>query len=282
MKCALNQATLNTTSCEQFFNAAGDAKFDGVEVRQTNIASYLNSAEDASYIILREALASNQLEVAAVNALEFFNLCEDLDFKKIITPQAQFMCEIAYKLESNLIIVVPSFLPEGADPVEVRQDKLIQKTQDRLRKVAKIAQEQDVRVGFEFLGFPTNSVNNLILARQIVEPLYSTIENVGFVIDTFHFLVGGCKIDDLKGLESLFMVHVNDLPFSPGDDLSEKKDADRVFPGEGNFDFMSFSQALADVHFKEWVSVELFDEKLYSQPAIDVAQKAKESLQVIP
>jgi sugar phosphate isomerase/epimerase len=278
LKYALNQATLFAASCKEFFNAASDAKFDGVEVRYENIANYLNSSEEASYGDLGEQLASCQLDLASVNALGDINLSEDFEFRKTVIPQAQFLSEIAYKLESNLVIVVPSFLPEGADPSEVRQDKLIQKTQDRLVQIARIAREQDINVGFEFMGFPSCSVNNLDLARKIVDPIASSTENLGFVVDTFHFLLSGFPLQDLAGIESLFMIHLSDLPFSPEDDLTIKSNTDRVFPGKGNFSFKEFFMTLSAVNYNRWLSVELFDENLSSQLPTEVAKDAKDSL----
>jgi len=274
MKLGINQATLKSAPCEEFICAAGDAKFDGVEVNQENIATYLTQG---TYKTLKDTLESYQLAVASVNALEDFNLCSDFDFKTKFLTQMQFMCEIGYKLESDLIVVTPSFLREDADPAEVREDKIISKTQKRLSEVSKIAAKTDLTVGVEFFAFPYASVRSLNLARKIIDPLVPKLENVGYVVDTFHFLVSGGNVTDLTGISNLFMIHMSDLSYTPGEDLSGKKDSDRVFPGEGNFDFQVFLSSLKNNRYRGYLSIELFDPELDKKVPLEVAKKARES-----
>jgi sugar phosphate isomerase/epimerase len=274
MKLAINQATLKSIPCEDFICAAGDAKFDGVEVNQENIASYLTQG---SYKSLKDTLESNQLAVASINTLEDFNLCSDFDFKTKILAQIQFMCEIGYKLESDLIVVSPSFLRENTDPAEVREDKIISKTQKRLSEVSKIVAKTDLRVGFEFLAFPSASVSSLKLVRKIIDPLFPKLENIGYVVDTFHFLVSGGNVTDLTGISNLYMIHVSDLSYTPGEDMSGKKDSDRVFPGEGSFHFPVFLNSLKKNRYKGYLSIELCDPELEKKVPLDVTKKARES-----
>ncbi len=278
MKFGLNQATLKTAPLEEFLQAAGEAKFDGVEVCQENVAQYLDRG---SYSALKDILESYPLTVAAVNALDDFNLCSDFDFKTKLLSQWQFMAEIGYKLESDLLIVTPSFLREDANPADVREDKIISRTQKRLAELSKIAGSQDLKVGFEFVGFPGASVRTLALTRKIVDPLIRRLENVGFVVDTFHFLISEGNLHDLTGISQLFMIHVSDLSFTPGEKFSRKKDPDRVFPGEGNFDFTSFFTALKTIKHQGYISIKLVNPALPEQPVMEVAKKARDSLSMI-
>ncbi len=278
MKFGLNQATLHAAPLEEFLRAAGEAKFDGVEVCQENVAEYLDRD---TYNALKDILESYPLAVAAVNTLDDFNLCSDFDFKTKILSQWRFMAEIGYKLESDLLVVTPSFLREDANPADVREEKIISRTQKRLSELSKIAGTQDLNVGFEFLGFPGVSVRTLALSRKIVDPLIRRLENVGFVVDTFHFLIGEGNLHDLSGISQMFMIHVSDLSFTPGENFSSKKDLDRVFPGEGNFDFTSFFTALKTITYQGYISLELANPTMQEQPVIEVAKKARDSLSMI-
>ncbi len=278
MKFGLNQATLRTKPLEEFLAAAGEAKFGGVEVCQENVAEYLSGG---TYNAIKDILESYQLAIAAVNALDDFNLCSDFDFKNKFLSQWQFMSEIGYKLESNLLVITPSFLREDADPADVREDKIISRTQKRLIELSKIAGTQDLNVGFEFLGFPSASVPTLALSRKIVDPLIRRLDNVGFVLDTFHFLISNGNLSDLTGISQLLMIHLSDLSFSPDEGFSRKKDQDRVFPGEGNFDFKSFFTGLRGINYQGYISVELFNPPLQEQTAIEVAKKARDSISAL-
>ncbi len=277
MKFGLNQATLKTAPLEEFLKAAGEAKFDGVEVWQDNVAEYLNRG---SYNALKDILESYPLAVAAVNALEDFNLCSDFDFKTKNLSQWQFMSEIGYKLESDLLVVTPSFLREDANPADLREDKIILRTQKRLKELSKIAGDQDLMVGFEFVGFPNSSVRTLALARKIVDPLIRQLENVVFVLDTFHFLISEGNLHDLADISQINMVHISDLSFTPDENFSGKKDQDRVFPGEGNFDFRNFFTALKTVKYQGYISIEVPNHALQEQSVIEVAKQARDSLSI--
>jgi sugar phosphate isomerase/epimerase len=275
MKFGLNQATLKTSPIETLISAAGDGKFDGVELCQENVVEYLLHG---SYTTLRDTLESYQLAVASVNALEDFNLCSDFDFKTKILSQLQFMCEIAYKLESDLLIAVPSFLREDANPADVREDKIILRTQKRLIEVARVAGRHDLNVGLEFLAFPNASVRSLALARKIVDPLVPRLENVGNVVDTFHFLISKGDVHDLVGISCLSIIHIGDVSYTAGEDLSHKIDQDRVLPGEGNFEFAGFFTLLNTTKYRGYISVELSDQTSDETSPLEVAKKARASL----
>ncbi|OLS12324.1 MAG: isomerase [Promethearchaeota archaeon CR_4] len=279
MKSGLNQVTLKSTPCDEFISAAGDAKFDGVEVNQENIATYLTQG---TYKTLKDILESYQLSVASVDILEDFNLCSDYDFKTKILSLTQLMCEIGYKLESDLIIVNPSFIREDADPAEIREDKIITRTQKRLSEISKIAAKNDIRVGFEFLALSHSSVRSLSLSRKIIDPIALKLENVGYIVDSFHYLISGGNEYDLMSISNLYLIHVSDLRFTSGEDLSGKKDTDRVFPGEGNFDFPGFIRMLKKRRYRGYLSIELFDPELYKKVPFEVAKKARDCFDNVP
>jgi len=271
MKVALNQSALETYPCEEFIRVAGEARFDGVELQQENVATHLSQG---NYKTLLEALESYQLKVAAINTLKDFNLCSDYDFNSRISPQLQFMCEIAYKLEANLLIAEPSFLREDANPNEVKEEKIIFRTQKRLKEIANLAGKQDIEVGVEFLGFPRSSIRTLAIATKIVNPLYEKLENVGNVIDTFHFTISNSHLNDIFGISRLSLVRLSDLSYTPNEDLSLKKDQDRLPPGEGLFNFPHFFTILRTIKYTNFWSIKVFDDNKLEKSIIESVKKA--------
>ncbi|MHA1734348.1 MAG: sugar phosphate isomerase/epimerase family protein [Promethearchaeota archaeon] len=264
---SINQATLMETPTDLFVEAVAGAKFNGLELRTELVDAYLES-EGASLGILRELLETgNKLRLVAFNALEDFSLCPDRKYKKEVIPLARKMVEYTHKLESDLIVVVPSFT--AREQAGATKERVHEKTRGRLAELAGIAGEYDVRVGFEFLGFPDNSVTTLEAAREVVEPLYySKNENVGIVVDTFHYTVGGSKAPLTRDDEFLYLLHVNDLPERFSGIVGTARDEDRVLPGTGILDLKGFVGA---VDRRVPLSVELFNADLYKRDPGEVA-----------
>src|SRR3989442_3268932 len=99
-----------------------------------------------------------------------------------------------------------------------------------VRAMVAVGKPFGVRIGFEFLGFATCSVNTLAMARQIVEAVRGP--TVGLVLDAFHFYVGGATVEMLAGLkaEQLFLVHLGDAQKRPRPKVSG---GHPLFPREG-------------------------------------------------
>lgn len=267
---AINQATLLDTPTDQFIAAAVAAGFDGVELRTERVDAFLEGEGHTLRDLADVVETGRNKRVFSFNALERFSLAPTKEYKSEILPTARKMVEYSYKLECPVIVAVPSFTPPGAN---LGWEKVKAKTQERLLEVAAIAGEYDVRVGFEFLGFPTCSVNSLPRAREIVEPLYySKRENIGLVVDTFHHALSQDDAPLQEGDQRIYLVHVNDLPEEFAGKIQEATDADRVMPGTG---FLDLPRYVTHTGAHVPLSVELFNEEYY-KPDVDARAVAKE------
>lgn len=151
---------------------------------------------------------------------------------------------------------------------------VVVRTRQALLEIAAIAADDGVRVGFEFLGFGWCSVSTLGFARRIVEGMGEP--TVGLVIDTFHYYIGGSRLEDLDGLDPsrLFFVHLDDAEGRPRDTLT---DAHRLMPGEGAIPLRAMVAKLSSLGFRGPYSVELFRPEYWAMDPPEVARRAKES-----
>ena len=247
---------------------AGAAGYQVVELRDTKIERYL--AAGGSLASLRDLLVQAGIRVLSINALEDSTLRVG-DALGPVLGRAKTFCEWAKVLDCPYIISVPSFLPPGglAEP-EVRG-----RTVAALRQMAAIAAGYGVKVGFEFLGFPTCSANTLGAARRIVEEVGDP--RVGIVIDAFHFYAGGSRLEDLDGLDGsrVFIVHLDDA--EPGEP-SGLTDAHRLMPGDGVIPLRPLLSRLEGEGYRGAYSLELFRPEFWTIDPEAVAKRGLESM----
>ena len=137
-----------------------------------------------------------------------------------------------------------------------------------LKQAAQWAAAFDVSLALEFRGSATfcSSLDTaLALVAHCGEP------NVGVNLDVFHYYTGPSKFDDLALLtrDNLAFVQVCDLAGVPRELAT---DADRVFPGEGDFRLGPIMDRLRAIGYDGWVSLELFNPTLWQVKATQVAE----------
>ncbi|MHA1274154.1 MAG: sugar phosphate isomerase/epimerase family protein [Promethearchaeota archaeon] len=267
MKLAVNQATLMKTPMNIFLEAISNAGFEGVELRRDETFNYLktHTVED-----LNQLLQKNKLNCITFNAIELFSLCSEKEFQKILIYTEKLM-QIGNQINCDVIIAVPSFL----DDLTIVESKIVSQTVERLKIIAKIADNYSFKLGFEPLGFLNCSVRKIDLALKIIES--EELPEMGLVIDTFHYFLGEHSIDDLNKikLDKLWLVHINDSIEKPLDQLN---DGDRVLPSDGFFNLERFIKKLKEKDYNKWLSLELFNEKIWKEDPFQVAKKSMDSL----
>jgi sugar phosphate isomerase/epimerase len=139
-----------------------------------------------------------------------------------------------------------------------------------LKQAAQWAAGFDVRLALEFrskAAFCASLDTALALVAQCGEP------NVGVNLDVFHFYTGPSKFHDLDLLTpaNLAFVQLCDLAGTPRELAT---DADRVLPGDGDFQLGPILDRLRGLGYDGWVSVELMNPTLWKANAVQVAEIA--------
>ncbi len=245
-RLGLNGATTGPADLVADLEAAREAGFGALELRDTKLKRYLQAG--GSLATLRQMLEQAGVEPASINAVEHATPTTEAD-RQAVLEQCRTLCGWAQELGCPLVVAVAG--PRG----ELRRHEATERTVDTLRAMAAIARPLGVRIGFEFLGFEGISVRTLRQAREVVQAVGDPA--VGMVLDTFHLYVGGSTLEMLQDLDvsQLFMVHLDDAEDGPPWQLT---DAQRLLPGDGVIPLARLVATLEDLGYRGVYSVELF------------------------
>lgn len=260
---ALNQNSYKKTNLLDFIQLAGN--FQGLELNFASIKEALS--ENTKLRDIFEIINSYNLNIVNLLKLKDFSLCSDNKFKVQIIPRLKEMIDYCYRLECDLITLVPSF--ESRD---IPQWRINRRTKEKLQELAKIAYKEDVKLGLEFVNLPNSSIPTLKEAKKVLKPLIDQ-ENLGYVIDTFYLTKAGEKIDDLndilKSAAQIFMIQLADVKMNNTQRAFKIKDKQRLLPGMGKFDFKELFESVYRNGYRGYYSIELhrksLDYKIYYQ-----------------
>lgn len=143
-----------------------------------------------------------------------------------------------------------------------------------LAEVAKEAAGAAIRIAVEFRkgsGFCASLETATALVAEV------GAANVGVCLDLFHYVTGPSKFEDLAMLstETLAWVQVCDVSGTPREVAG---DADRIFPGEGDFRIGPVLDHLAGLGYNGYVSLEVLNPGLWAIPAEYVADLGYQAL----
>jgi len=263
MKLALNGATTMYADLETDIKAAGEAKFDLVELWASKLRKYL-----ASHSIdeLKGLLTENAVEPYSINSIEHITFRTQEDYE-LIKAECGELSAVAGQLYCPYIVVVPGKLPEGATEAEIVAESV-----RVLNELADISEPYGVSLAFEFLGQTDCSVQTLDLAEKIINEVNR--KSVGVVIDSFHFYAGNSSFEAIDSLDpsKLFIFHINDAEDLPKESLT---DAERLYPGLGILPLAEIKAHFDKIGYDRMASIEIFRPEYWGQDPFEVAKKAK-------
>jgi sugar phosphate isomerase/epimerase len=138
---------------------------------------------------------------------------------------------------------------------------------DRLGKAARIMKDYDCSLGLEFIGPKTLRLGHrfgyLRTMDEMLELCDAAGNNVGLLLDAYHWWTSLGVIDDLMRLENRQVVYVHINDGTPGLAVDEQLDLVRRLPGEsGVIDIAGFLNALRVIEYDGPVVPEPFEKKL--------------------
>jgi 2-keto-myo-inositol isomerase len=210
-----------------------------------------------------------KIKPLAINSVEFITF--NSSWEKTNTMNLiQRYAEIADRLNCPYIVLVPSPRPQGISDREIYEESA-----KVLSEISKKFKKYRVKFAFEFLGFSWCSVSTLGQDIEIVKAVDRN--NIGLVLDTFHFYAGGSTLDAIKTMDKdqLYILHINDAENLPKENL---QDAHRLFPGEGVIPLQEIVAQLKEIHYDGPVSIEMFRPEYWTRPPDEVAKKGMEAI----
>ncbi|MBI3951983.1 MAG: sugar phosphate isomerase/epimerase, partial [Acidobacteria bacterium] len=206
MLLSLNGATTMKADLGTDIRAASHAGFDLIEIWAAKLREYLKQHGTQE---LRRLLDEHGLRAYSINSIEHITF-RSSDRHTELLAECEELCQIAHNIGCQHLVVVPSPRPDGAS-----EDEIIAESVLVLHELSDVAGRYNVKLAFEFLGFPDCSVRTLELCREIVAR--TDRPNVGLVMDTFHFYVGGSTLESIAQLkpDQLLVFHINDAEDRP-------------------------------------------------------------------
>lgn len=263
MKIALNGATTMRADLETDIKAASKARYDLIEIWASKLRKYLETNTPAD---LKALLDEHGLEPYSINSIEHVTFRTPEEYEGI-KAECEELTSIAGEIGCPYVVVVPGKLPEGKS-----EEEIIEGSVEVLRELGEIAAKHDVSLAFEFLGQTDCSVQTLDLCKEIVER--TDRENIGLVIDTFHFYAGNSSFEAIDELDPsrLFIFHINDAEDLPKEELT---DAHRLYPGTGILPIKEIKSRFDNIGYDRMVSIEIFRPEYWGHDPFEVAEKAR-------
>jgi 2-keto-myo-inositol isomerase len=266
MKLALNGATTMKADLATDIRVAHQAGFDYLEIWSAKLKQYLrgNTTDD-----LKRMFQENCIEPYSINSIEHITFRDD-EGRARLRSECEELCRIASELACPYVVVVPGRLQRDTSQAEV-----IEESVRTLTEMADTAEAFGVGLAFEFLGQPDCSVQTLALADEIVRA--TARENVGLVIDSFHFYAGGSTIDSIDALDParLFIFHINDAEDLPREQLEDRH---RLLPGLGILPLKEIVTALQRIGYDRVTSVEIFRPEYWERDPLELARDARSAV----
>lgn len=258
----LNTATIKKISLDEQIRLASAAGFHGIGLWLDDIE--LATSRGTSL----DAIASwVQHAGLKVEELCFLGGWQDADEEQfpLVLQRTRHISQISRAVGCDIVVAVPTLKPGFLDGAP-----------GRLGEVCRAAAEYGVRIALEFPGTAAE-VKDLATAWQVVSR--AGRENAGLVLDSFHFFLGGSKIEDLTGIagDRIFLVHLSDAMDVPSEKLRILHDY-RTFPGEGTLDYGPLLWALQEMGYQGALSLEIWNQRLRETSPAEVVQKGFASL----
>lgn len=221
----------------------------------------------------REVLAQNKVSASCFGFPVEWRKDEQTfrDGLEALPEQARFARELGCSRTVTWV------LPSNDDVAAYRETSL-----RRWAEIARVLRDEDISFGLEFLGpkqFRRDEskvwfydIAGALEAADEVNSRAST-QNVGLLVDCWHWYAGGGTLMDLASVpvEQITHVHINDAP--RGVALPDLVDNERELPGStGEIDLTGFLQTLQRIGYTGPVAVETFW-KRPQEAGVEVAAK---------
>ena len=264
MKLALNGATTMRADLATDLQAAKAAGFDYLEIWASKLRAFLKqrSADE-----LKDLFAESGLSPLSINSIEHVTF-RDARAYDSIKRECEELSSIAGRIGCPCIVVVPGRIPQsGASRAEIIAESI-----EVLSELCDISAAHGVFLAFEFLGQSDCSVPKLNLAAAIVRE--ANRENLGLVIDSFHFYAGNSTFESLETLnpDLIQIFHINDAEDLPRDQLEDRH---RLLPGLGILPLREMVSAFRSIGYDKVASVEIFRPEYWERDPFALARDAR-------
>lgn len=246
---------------------AAAAGYDGIEPWVRELDAY--AAAGGDLVELGAIVAGAGLEIP--NVIGFFEWAvDDAADRREALEEARRVMALCADIGCSRVAAPPSGITEASIPL----DALAERYADLLV----LGEEMGVVPVVEFWGHAQTLSK---LGEAVHVAMESGHRDACVLVDVYHMYKAGSPHNGLRlvGPETVGLVHMNDYPASPG--RAEISDADRVYPGDGIAPLVGILRDLLGSGFRGHLSLELFNEAYWAQPAPVVATTGLHKMQAL-
>ncbi len=263
MKTCISQATTLKNPFEADADAYRSGGWTAIELWLTKLETFLQSHSTTE---ARDLLESAGLSPVAAASQGGLLLSQGRD-RAVHWDHFQKRLTLLQELGVPTLIVTPDF---------VRQPGIEEYTRAAagLGQAAELAASFGVRIALEF---QKSSPFCSCLETALALIAQSGAANAGVCFDIFHYYTGPSKFEDLAYLtpRNLAWVQACDVSGTPREIAG---DADRIFPGEGDFQLGPIIDHLGRIGYDGYVSLEVLNPHLWQVAPDRVADLGLQSL----
>lgn len=259
MRLACSSITTLRANLLDDIEHCADAQCSYLEVWLTKLEEHISrGGKFASASYIREHMAERKVFFIGA-AYQGGLFTEDAAKRKEAFSQFQTRLALCQEFAIPTLILAPdSFQQMDAARFELVQTVLLQATE--------LASSFDVKLALEFQS-RSEWCTCLSTASELVQMIDSP--SLGICLDLFHYYTGPSKLEDLAMLpmEKLLAVQLCDVS---GTSREFATDADRILPGEGDFQVKRVVDALRQAGYQGYVTSELMNPALWAMKPKEV------------
>ncbi|MBN1247424.1 MAG: sugar phosphate isomerase/epimerase [Anaerolineae bacterium] len=268
-KYCLNTSTIRGQglSLVDMVDVVAAAGYDGIEPWVRELDAYVAAGGDLARFGAYVAAAG--LEIP--NVIGFFEWAVDEEERRrAAMAEARRCIKICAEIGCPRVAAPPSGITKSAVPLPALAE--------RYAALLSLGEQMGVVPMVEFWGI---SQTLSTLGEAVYVAMESGHREACVLADVFHMYKAGSPHNGLRlvGPETLGLVHMNDYPGAPG--REEVTDGDRVYPGDGIAPTVLILRDLAAAGYRGHLSLELFNEHYWAQPAQTVARTGLQKMQLL-
>lgn len=256
MKLACNRTVQPDLALPDFLAMVRNSGATAVEIRNDILGHELADGSDPARV--RDKIGEAGLSVASVNALQRFN-----DWTPERADEARATFQAAAALGAPGVVLCPVIDPAFPTSANEKRAKL----KEALTELRSLAEETGVRGYVEPLGMTHSTLKHQVEAVEVIDTL-NAFGPLQLCYDTFQFFRCG---DTRLFPEHIGLVHISGITRTDRTP-AELDEPDRGLVGEyDRVDNLERLRDLADAGYDGYVSMEPFDPKAQSDPALSDA-----------
>jgi 2-keto-myo-inositol isomerase len=257
----LNGATIMHTATVQSLEIARETGYAGIEARAERLL------EDPAEVAAASA-AVRPAEVWSLNGVRISLRPDGSLDQPLLESDLEPSLEVCRALGAGYLLAVPPRM--GG----LTEEAALGGIRDGLRIARNGAARIGVRIAFEFLGFFDCPIGTPAAAARAVDGL----DDVALVLDSCHWHASGSGPLDRFPVERLAMVHLNDAPPKPPEEI---EDADRLLPGLGVIRLAELVSALRRRGYDGPWSLETFNPAYWDEDPREIARRGVAALEAL-